>query len=63
MEISRTGFASIAFGYPNALWEPPKPHLLALQSRNFLLKIKRECVSGKKSNYAYALCASLLLGG
>lgn len=64
MEISRTGFASIAFGYPNALWEPPpNPILLALQSENFLLKIKRECVSRKKSNYAYALGASLLLGG
>lgn len=25
MEISGTGFASIAFGYPNALWENSQP--------------------------------------
>lgn len=61
-EISGTGFASIAFGYPNALWEPPNP-ICWLYKVGIFAQDKRECVSGKKSNYAYALCASLLLGG
>ena len=35
MEIGGTGFASIAFGYPNALWgEPPIPRQSRKEKRN-----------------------------
>lgn len=39
MEIGGTGFASIAFGYPNALWgEPPIPRQSRKEKRNMFLQ-------------------------
>ena len=41
MEISRTGFASIAFGYPNALWENLQPPFVGFTKWEFFAQDKK----------------------
>ena len=63
MEISKTGFANIAFGYPNALWETLKPHFVGFTKWEFFAQDKKRVRKQKEIKlFLRTLCFAFIRG-